>query len=158
MSSVEVKYELTRDDLMCSTCYNDIQFPLFQCQKNQHFHCKVCALIEKKCLECGSSIRRNKGLERQLEDQLEECPFEGCYRSFFPWHLKEHKTKCEFKENECPVCFEKTSLGFMEEHITRECKFSKYLDVEGESGSFDLLKRFQESTMTIDISDLDNYN
>ena len=151
--SVKVNYELKRDDLTCSTCYNDIQFPLFQCQKYQHFHCKDCALSERKCLECRSSIRRNKGLERQLEDQLEECPFEGCYRSFFPWHLKEHKMKCEFKESECPVCFETTSLGLMEEHITRECKFSKYLDVEGERGDFELQKRFQVGTM--DISDLD---
>jgi hypothetical protein len=58
MEEINISYQITRKELECCICMNDIVTPLNQCSSGNHFVCSDCKkrLKNNKCPICRTSV------------------------------------------------------------------------------------------------------
>ena len=90
---IQVTYNLEREDLICSICYDTVSTPLIQCQNANHFVCFGCIIkCNRNCPQCRTSkVFHNKQLEKHIKDQMVNCSNEACPKLLFDWAVQEHR-------------------------------------------------------------------
>ena len=120
---IQVTYNLERDDLICSICYDTVSTPLIQCQNANHFVCFGCIMkCKRSCPQCRTSkVFHNKQLEKHIKDQMVNCSYEGCQKMLFQWAVQEHIEMCPYKQYKCKFCDEFISMQSLNKHIKTTC-------------------------------------
>jgi hypothetical protein len=103
---IQVTYNLERDDLICSICYDTVSTSV----------CFSCIMkCKRSCPQCRTSkLFHNKQLEKHIKDQMVNCSYEGCQKMLFKWAVQEHIEMCSYK---CKFCDEFISMQSLNKHI-----------------------------------------
>ena len=124
---VTIHQTLSKVELSCIICYDQVQPPLLHCANAYHFICATCSDKTRrssklrKCAICKSAVFHNKLLEQHLKDQMYKCLNAGCNQYLFNWSIDEHRHECIFTSEDCPICKKPTSLGLLKLHLKQDC-------------------------------------
>ena len=120
---IQVNYNLERDDLIFSICYDTITTPLIQCQNANHFECFECIIkCKRNCPQCRTSkVFHNKQLEKLVKDQMVKCSNEGCPKMLFDWVIQEHLEVCPYQKYKCTFCDDEVSVQSLNKHFKTTC-------------------------------------
>jgi hypothetical protein len=135
--TITIEYSLSKEDLICSVCLDELTLPIIQCANGNHFVCVKCfrELQQRKCPICRTGkLLRNKFLDVQLEPSMIRCSNKGCRKYLLPWSEVAHLADCRYTEVECFLCESPISLDSLIEHIKTECD-TEWLDRDDNSTS-----------------------
>ena len=122
---IHVNYDIERNDLICSICYETVTTPLIQCSNANHFVCFDCIIINRNrnCPQCRTSkVFHNRLLEKYIKEQMVPCTNDGCLKTLFDWAVQEHDKICPFKQYKCNFCNDQISMESLNKHIKTGCK------------------------------------
>jgi hypothetical protein len=120
---IQITYNLEREDLICSICYDTVYTLLIQCINANHFVCKECITkLKRNCPQFRTSkVFHNKLLEKYINDQMVCCSNEGCPKMLFNWSIQDHLKVCPYQQYKCIFCDEFISMPFLNKHIKSTC-------------------------------------
>ena len=134
--SITIKYSLTKEDLICSVCLDELTLPIIQCANGNHFVCVKCFRhMQRKCPVCRTGkLFRNKFLEANLEPSMTRCRNEECKKQLLPWSQESHLAVCKHTQVECFLCESPVSTHSLIEHIKTYCD-TEWLERDANSTS-----------------------
>jgi hypothetical protein len=133
--TITVEYSLSKEDLICSVCLDELTLPIIQCANGNHFVCVKCFREVRKCPVCRTGkLFRNKFLEVQLEPSMIQCSNEGCKKYLLPWSEESHLAVCKHTEVNCFLCDSSVSLNSLIEHIKIDCD-TEWIETDGNTTS-----------------------
>ncbi len=118
-----IAYALSKEDLICSVCLDELTLPIIQCANGNHFVCVKCFReVQRKCPVCRTGkLFRNKFLEVKLEPSMIRCSNAECKKQLLPWSQESHLAVCKHTEVECFLCESPVSIDCLIEHIKSDC-------------------------------------
>ncbi len=133
---ITIEYTLSKEDLICSVCLDELTCPIIQCPNGNHFVCAKCLpKMQRKCPLCRTSkLFRNKFLEVKLEPSMIPCSNYKCNKLLLPWSEESHFNDCKYTETNCFLCDSLVSLASLMEHIKTECD-TEWLENDGNATS-----------------------
>jgi len=134
--TIIIKYSLSKEDLICSVCLDELTFPVIQCANGNHFVCVKCfRQVQRKCPVCRiGRLFRNKFLEAKLEPSMISCRNEECKKQLLPWSQESHLAVCKHTQVECFLCEAPVSTDSLIEHIKGDC-YTEWLERDDNSTS-----------------------
>jgi len=114
--------KLSKDDLICVVCHEDLNHAIYQCLQGPHYVCEKCAKKLKQCPTCRHPfpLVNNIALKRSLDSIKQPCS--DCKQIFFPWSLAEHRESCIAAPTKCPFCEVYVKSFNLLPHFERECR------------------------------------
>ncbi len=122
--SITIEYTLSREDLICSVCLDELTLPIIQCANGNHFVCVKCFCeLHRKCPVCRTGkLFRNKFLEVKLHSSMVSCSNEKCQKDLLPWSKETHLVVCKHTKGICFLCDSNNiSLDSLIEHVKTDC-------------------------------------
>lgn len=117
MAGVDINFSLSKEDLSCCICYDDVPFPLIRCTNSLHFVCKKCyRKCHKNCPQCRTSVIN--------------CDNEGCPLQMFEWSHQQHQSECCYKQFNCMFCNSLLSIPSLKEHLKECSEYVEKLEME----------------------------
>ena len=149
--TIQVRYEIEKQDLNCLICLNIMTTPLIHCSNSSHFVCLTCLSLSRKvCPICRSSrLFHDSFLEQTLKGQMSECSNEGCQRLLFKWGIEQHVSECPYSTNECGHCSQPISKATSIKHYKDKCLL-RWIDIntfEGASSLIDFCKETENGVV-----------
>ena len=144
--TVQVRYEIEKQDLNCLICFNIITTPLIHCSNSNHFVCLTCLSLSRKiCPICRSSrLFHDSFLERTLKEQMTECPNNGCQRFLFEWGQDQHLSECPYSTNDCDHCGQPISKATSIKHYKNDCSLP-WIDINNFDGASSFIEFCKET-------------
>jgi hypothetical protein len=134
--TITIQYSLSKEDLICCVCLEELTCPIIQCANGNHFVCVKCyRQVQRSCPVCRTGkLFRNKFLEIKLEPSMITCSNETCKKRLLPWSQEKHLAVCKHTEVECFLSDSRISLDSLIEHIKTECDI-EWLERDGDATS-----------------------
>ena len=122
-NTISIQYDLSKEDLICSVCLDEITFPVIQCTNGNHFVCLTCFReLHRKCPVCRTSrLFHNKFLQTKLEPSMVSCSNQNCDKKVLPWSKESHLAICKYTKVNCFLCDKLVSLDSFIEHLKTDC-------------------------------------
>ncbi len=92
-NTISMQYDLSKEDLICSVCLDEITFPVIQCTNGNHFVCLTCFReLNRKCPVCRTGrLFHNKFIQTKLEPSMVSCSNQNCDKKVLPWSKDSHQ-------------------------------------------------------------------
>ena len=144
--TIQVRYEIEKQDLNCVICFNIMTTPLIHCSNSNHFVCLTCLSLSRKvCPVCRSSrLFHDSFLERTLKEQMSKCSNEGCQRVLFDWGIEQHLTDCPYSTTDCKHCSQTISKATSMKHYKKDCSL-RWIDINTFDGETSLIEFCKET-------------
>ena len=106
-----------------------------------------------------NKLFQNKMLERDLSENLMDCPHSSCYRQAFEWDLPLHTEYCIHSPSKCFFCEAMVESGDTINHLKHKCVGLEWIhkseqDMKGSIELIRCLKSSSKTGMKINLSEI----
>ncbi|KAH7658540.1 hypothetical protein IHE45_17G094900 [Dioscorea alata] len=117
--SRRILVRIEADVLNCSSCYEALFPPIYQCP-NSHVMCSLCFVKHTgKCPSCSEINRLTQclALERIIESMEISCSNAGCDETVSYLYRASHQESCIYAQCFCPFCSFQGCMTSLAQHV-----------------------------------------